>query len=157
MVKKSPKKDKSKFSFFYKLFHIFLLPLRKKTKTPTFSTLFVTGNRKTSRENVPLKIFLFFFFFVFTFLRPTAPRNRKNYHLPFFRNSDLKCPKMPLSARVSYFTNYLFPAVVTLTHTPSQTHSLFPNQNAEKTRLTPFSKNYFFLLSTPSPYPRNTS
>ena len=44
-----------------------------------------------------------------TFFHPTAHRNQKNYHLPFFRNSDLKCPKMPLSAlKFSFFTNYLF-------------------------------------------------
>ena len=45
-----------------------------------------------------------FFFFFFTFLHPTAPRNRENYHLPFFfRNSDLKCPKMPISALKFHF------------------------------------------------------
>ena len=72
MVKKAHKKDKNKNLFFYNLFHIFFLPLRKKTKPLTLSALFVTGNRKTLRENVPLKIF---FLFLFTFLHPTAPRN----------------------------------------------------------------------------------
>ena len=112
--RKLPKRTKKIF-LFYNLFHIFPLLSRKKTKPLfynlfhifpllakplTFSALCVTGNWKTSRENVPWKIFLFpfFFFFFFTFLHPTASRNRKNYHLPFFRNSDLKCPKMPLSA-----------------------------------------------------------
>ena len=53
MVKKDTKKYKNKISFFYNLFHIFPLPLRKKTKPLIFSAVFVIGNRKTARENVP--------------------------------------------------------------------------------------------------------
>ena len=49
--------------------------------------------------------------------------------------------------------------MITRTHTPSQTHSVFPNHNAEKTRLTPFSKNTFFcsllLLVTPETLPNH--
>ena len=91
MVKKPPERRKKFFSFFYNFFHIFPLPLRKKTKPLTFSALFIIGNRKTARENVPKKFFFFFFFF-FTFLHPTAPRNRENYHLPFFSKFRLKMP-----------------------------------------------------------------
>ena len=50
---KSSLKEKKKFSFFYNLFPIFPLPLRKKTKPLTFSARFITGNGKTARENVP--------------------------------------------------------------------------------------------------------
>ena len=50
---KSSLKKKKKFPFFYNFFHIFPLPLRKKTKPLTFFALFITGNRKTARENVP--------------------------------------------------------------------------------------------------------
>ena len=145
MVKKPPERRKNFFPFFYNFFHIFPLPLRKKTKPLTFSALFLTGNRKTARENVLLKTFFFFllfstlplffffiiyfkfslspygqkqnhllfppfisleiekpqgktshkkffFFFYLTFLDPTAPRNRKNYHLPFFSKFRLKVP-----------------------------------------------------------------
>ena len=99
--KKLPKGEK-KFLFFYNLFHIFPLPLRKKTKPLTFFPLFITGNRKSASENVLLNNFFFFFFF-FTFFHPTAPRNRKNYHLPFFSKFRLKCPKMPLSALKFHF------------------------------------------------------
>ena len=74
--------------FFYNFFHIFPLPLRKKTKPLTFFPLFITGNRKTARENVLLKKIFFFF----TFFQTTAPRNRKNYHLPFFSKFRLKVP-----------------------------------------------------------------
>ena len=51
--KKPPERRKNFFSFFYNFFHIFPLPLRKKTKPLTFSALFIIGNRKTARENVP--------------------------------------------------------------------------------------------------------
>ena len=82
----------------------------------------------------------------------------KKYHLPFLRNSDLRYPFIQLSApKILFFTNYLFFAVITRTHTPTHTHSVFPTENALKTRLTPFSLNYFFLLSTPSPYPGKIS
>ena len=53
------------FYFFYNFFHIFPLPLRKKTKPLTFFPLFITGNRKTGRENVLKKKYFFFFFFDF--------------------------------------------------------------------------------------------
>ena len=58
---KTSRKEEKIFSFFYNFFHIFPLPLRKKTKPLTFSALFITGNRKTARENVLLKKFFFFF------------------------------------------------------------------------------------------------
>ena len=56
-------KEEIFFSFFYNFFHIFPLPLRKKTKPLTFLPLFITGNRKTGRENVLEKKYFFFFFF----------------------------------------------------------------------------------------------
>ena len=86
---KSSLKEKRKFSFFYNLFHIFPLPLRKKTKPLTFLPLLITGNRKTAKEKVLLKKKFFFFL---DFFPPTAPRNRKNYHLPFFSKFRLKVP-----------------------------------------------------------------
>ena len=88
-------KEKKKVSFFL-IFSHFPSPITEKNKTTYFFRPFITGNRRTAKENVPYKIFFSSFFL--TFLRPTALRNRKNCHLPFFRNSDLKYPKMPLSA-----------------------------------------------------------
>ena len=58
---KTSRKEEKIFSFFYNFFHIFPLPLRKKTKPLTFSTLFITGNRNPGRGNVFLKKFFFFF------------------------------------------------------------------------------------------------
>ena len=49
---KTSQRKKFFFYFFYNFFHIFPLPLRKKTKPLTFFPLFITGNRKTGRENV---------------------------------------------------------------------------------------------------------
>ena len=128
MVKKAPKKDKNKFSVFLNLFHIFPLPLRKKTKPLPFSALFVTGNRKTARENVPLQIFLFFFL-LFCML-PLRVIEKITTYL-FFWKFRLKVPKTAAKcAQVSFFTNYLFSAVITRTHTPTYTHSVFPTHNA---------------------------
>ena len=60
---KSSLKEKKNFLFSYNLFHIFPLPLRKKTKPLTFFPLFIIGIRKTARENVLLKNFFFFLTF----------------------------------------------------------------------------------------------
>ena len=127
-LKNLSKGGKNFFTFCYNFFHIFPLLLRKKTKPHTFSALFITGNRKTARENVPSE---FFFFFNLTFFHPTAPRNPKNYHVHFFRNSDLKCPKMPLSALKFHFLQItFFSALITRTHTRTHTHSVFPTHYA---------------------------
>ena len=122
---------------------MFPLPLRTKTKPLTFSALFITGNRKIARENVASEIF--FFFFYFTFLDPTAHRNQKNYHLPFFRNSNLKCPKMPLSALKFHFLQItFFSAVITRTH-HLPTHTPFFRPIMSKKRALPlFFKTTFF-------------
>ena len=67
-------------------------------------------------------------FFFFTFLHPTAPRNRNNYHLPSFRNSDLKCPKMPLSTLKFHFLQITFfpPLLRAHIHLPKHTPFFLP-------------------------------
>ena len=128
MVKKHPERSKKFFSFFYNFFHIFPLPLRKKTKPLTFSALFITGNRKTARENVLLKK-IFFFFSLFSTL-PLLVIGKIATYL-FFRNSDFKCSKMPISAHKFHFLQItFFSAVITRTHTPTNTHSVFPTHYA---------------------------
>ena len=123
--KKLPKGEKKIFFFFHNLFNIFPLPLRKKTKPLTFFPLFITGNRKTARENVLLKKIFSFFFLNFCTL-PLLEIGKITTYL-FFRNSDLKCPKMPLSALKFHFSQITFSfAVITRTHTPTQTQSVFP-------------------------------
>ena len=109
-------KEEIFFSFFYNFFHIFPLPLRKKTKPLTFSALFITGNRKTARENVHKKIFLFFFFFLLFSILPFFVIWKITTYL-FFRNSYLKCPKMPISApKFNFLQITFFSAVITRTH-----------------------------------------
>ena len=81
IVKKFPKGGKKIFFFFIIYFTFSLSPYGKKQNHLLFSPFFITGNRKTARENVLLKKFFFFFL---TFSHPTAHRNQKNYHLPFF-------------------------------------------------------------------------
>ena len=128
------------FFFFYNLFYIFPLPLRKKTKTLTFSALFITGNRTTAREKVPLKIFLFFFLF----LHPTTACNRKIYHLPFFSKFRLKVPKTAAKcAQVSFFQTTFSP-VITRTHTPFHKHSVFLPIMPKKGANSFFLKSLFF-------------
>ena len=93
---KSSLKEKKKFSFFFNLIHIFPLRLRRKTKPLTFSAHLSPEIKEPQRKTSRTKFFFLLFFLIF--LHPTALRNRKICHLPFFRNSDLKYPKMPLSA-----------------------------------------------------------
>ena len=60
---KNRQKGGKNFSFFYNFFHIFPLPLRKKTKPLTFFRLFITGNRKLQGKMSFKKKFFFFHFF----------------------------------------------------------------------------------------------
>ena len=107
MVKKLPKGEKI-FSFFLNFFHIFPLPLRKKTKPLTFSALFITGNRKTASDNVPSKIFFSSFFFLLFCTLPLLVIGKITTFL-FFSKFRLKVPKTDAkSAQVSFFSNYLF-------------------------------------------------
>ena len=48
-------------------------------------------------------------------------------------------------AQVSFFTDYLISAVITRTHTPTQTHSVFPTHNAIKNALNTFFLNLLFF------------
>ena len=70
LSRKLPKITKKNFLFFIIYFTFSLSPYGKKTKPLTFSAFFITGNRKTARENVPHKIFFFLFFFTFFCILP---------------------------------------------------------------------------------------
>ena len=74
-----------------------------------------------------MKIFFFFLLFF-----PTAPRNQKKITTYlFFRNSEEKVLKNPAKrAQVSFFTNYVFSAVIMRTHT----HTLFYGPIMRKNR-----------------------
>ena len=115
---------------------MFPLPLRTKTKPLTFSALFITGNRKIARENVASEIFFFFFFIWLFWILPLIVIRKITTYL-FFRNSDLKCPKMPLSALKFHFLQItFFSAVITRTH-HLPTHTPFFRPIMSKKRALP--------------------
>ena len=87
---------------------------------PFLSSVIEKPQGKTSHKN--------FFFLLFSIL-PLSVIGKITTYL-FFRNSDLKCPKMPLSALKFHFLQItFFSAVITRTHTPFHTHSVFPTHN----------------------------
>ena len=116
MVKKPPERRKIFFSFFFIIFLTFSLsPYINKLNHLLFPPFLSSEKEKPQEKTSHTKFFFFFFFFFF--LHPTAHRNRENCHLPFFRNSDLKCPKMPISALKFHFLQIIFfSAVITRTH-----------------------------------------
>ena len=122
------KGGKNFFLFFIIFFTFSLSPYGKKQNHllfPPFLSLEIEKPQgKTPHEN-------FFFFFYLTFLDPTAPRNQKFTTYPFFRNFNLKCSKMPLSALKFHFLQItFFSAMITRTHTPTHTHSVLPTHYA---------------------------
>ena len=71
------------------------------------------------------------FFFFFTFFSLPLLVIEKNYHLPFFPKFREKVLKNPAKrAQVSFFTNYVFSAQITRTHT----HTLFYGPIMRKNR-----------------------
>ena len=104
---KNCQKEKKKFFFFcIDYFTFSLSPYGNKQNHLLFPP-FLSSEIEKPQGKTSHKKFFFFFFFT-TFLHPTALRNRENYHLPFFRNSDLKCPKMPISALKFHFLQITF-------------------------------------------------
>ena len=103
---KSSLKEKKKFSFFYNLCLIFPLPLRKKTK-PLFISLFLSPGIENRKGKRPFKKTFFLFFFLFFSTRPLIVIEKITTYL-FFRNSDLKFPKMPLSVLKFQFLEITF-------------------------------------------------
>ena len=104
-MKKFPKREKKIFRFFLNLFHIFPLPFRKKTKPLTFP-LFLSPEIGKPQGKTSHEFFFFFFFLLFCTL-PLLIIGKITTYL-FFPNSDLKCPKMPLSALKFHFLQLTF-------------------------------------------------
>ena len=105
IVKKLPKAEKFFFFFCIIYFTFSLSPYRKKQSHLLFSPFLSSEIEKPQGKKSHKKIFFFFFYYFFASYRS---RNRENYHLPFFRNSDLKCPKMPISALKFHFVQITF-------------------------------------------------
>ena len=78
------------FPFFYNIFTFSLPPYGKKQNHLLFPPFLSLEIEKPQGKTSHKKFFSFFFYL--TFLDPTAPRNGKNYHLPFFSKFRLKVP-----------------------------------------------------------------
>ena len=158
MVKKPPKRRKSFFLFFIVYFTFSLCPYVNKQNHLLLPS-FLSSEIEKPQGKMSHKKFFFLFFFT-TFLHPTALRNRQNYHVPFFRNSALKCPKIPISAPKFHFLQITsFSAVITRTH-HLPTHTPFFRPILCKNRaLHLFLKITFFcsllLLLTPETLPNH--
>ena len=152
-------RKEEKFFFFYIIyFTFFLSPYGIKQNHLLFSLFLSPEIGKPQGKTSFKKIFFFFFFFGIFFTLPLLVIGKITTYL-FFRNFDLKCPKMPLSAQVSFFTNYLFSAVITRTHhLPTHTPFFRPIM-CKKRALHLFLKITFFcsllLLLTPETLPNH--
>ena len=169
---KAPWRGKMKIFFFLNFYFTFLFPLYSDRKNENYLLFppFLIPQIGKPHGKTSMKIFFFFYFFL-----PTAPRNRKKLPLTFFseipkfRRFCEKAPwksvsKIPLSAlkypffrnseKKCFWTNYVFSAVITRTHT----HTLFYGPIMRKNRAnTFFLKLLFFcsliLLLTPEKLP----
>ena len=115
MVKKPPERRKKFFSFFIIFFTFSLSPYGKKQNHLLFSPFLSPeiGNRMEKR---PIRNFFFFFFISLFWTLPLLVIRKITTYL-FFRNFDLKCPKMPLSALKFHFLQItFFSAVIARTH-----------------------------------------
>ena len=128
MVKKPPERRKIFLSFFIIYFTFSLSPYGKKQNHLLFPP-FLSSEIKNPQGKTSHKNFFFFFFLLFCIL-PLFVIGKITTYL-FFRNSDLNCPKMPISALKFHFLQItFFSAVITRTHTPTHTHFVFPTHYA---------------------------
>ena len=88
--RKLPKRTKINFLFFIIYITFSLSPYGKKQNHLLFPP-FLSPEKGKPQEKTSSTNFFFLLFFL-TFLHPTAPRNRKNCHLPFFSKFRLKVP-----------------------------------------------------------------
>ena len=104
--KKLPKGGKIFFLFFIIFFTFSLSPYGNKQNLLLFPS-FLSSETEKPLGKTSHKIFLFFFFFLLFCILP-LPVIRKITTNLFFRNFDLKCPKMPLSALKFHFLQITF-------------------------------------------------
>ena len=106
--KNLPKGGKIFFSFFCNFLSHFLSPLTEKNKTTYFFRPFYHRKYENRKRKRPCKkIFFLFFFFDFFSTLPLLVIGKITTYL-FFRNSNLKCPKMPLSPLKFHFLQITF-------------------------------------------------
>ena len=102
-------KEEKIFSFFFIIFFTFSLsPYGNKQNHLLFLPFLSSEIEKPQGKTSHKKFFFFFFFFFLFCTLPLLVIGKITTYL-FFRNSDLKCPKMPINAlKFFFFTNYLF-------------------------------------------------
>ena len=123
---KTSRKEENFFFFFISFFTFSLPPYGNKQNHLLFSPFLSPEIEKPQGKTSHKKLFFFFFFFLLFCILPLLVIGKITTYL-FFRNSDLKCPKMPLSALKFHFSQITFSfAVITRTHTPTQTQSVCP-------------------------------
>ena len=127
--KNLPKGGKFFFLFFIIYFTFFLCPYGKKQNHLLFPP-FLSSEIEKPKGKRPIKNFSFFFFFLLFCILLLFVIGKITTYL-FFRNSDLKCPKIPISALKFHFLQItFFSAMITRPHTPTHTHSVFPKHYA---------------------------
>ena len=130
MVKKPPEKRKKFFSFCFIIYFTFSLSPYGKKQNQLLFPPFLSSQIEKPKGKRPIKNFSFFFFFLLFCILPLFVIGKITTYL-FFRNSDLKCLKMPISALEFHFLQItFFSAMITRTHTPTHTHSVFPRHYA---------------------------
>ena len=157
-TKNLPKGGKNFFPFFIIFFTFSLFPYGKKQNHLLFPPFLSLEIEKPQGKTSHKKFFSFFLYL--TFLDLTAPRNQKYYHLPFFQNFDLKCPKKPLSAlKFNFLEITFFSAVITRTHNLPTHTPFFRHIMSKKRALHLFLKITFFwsvlLFLTPKTLPNH--
>ena len=103
--KNLPKRGKFFFFLFIKYFTFSLSPYRKKQSHLLFPP-FLSSEIEKPQGKTSHKKFFFFFFLLFCIL-PLLGIGKFTTYL-FFRNSNLKCPKMPISALKFHFLQITF-------------------------------------------------
>ena len=127
--KNLPKGGQFFLSFFIIYFTFSLSPYGKKQNHLLFPPFLSSEIEKPQGKKSHKKFFFFFFFFLLFCILPLFVIGKITTYL-FFRNSNLNCPKMPISALKFHFLQItFFSAVITRTHTPTHTHSVFSTHN----------------------------
>ena len=104
---KSSLKEKKIFLFFI-IYFTFSLSVYGKKQNHLLFTPFVSPEIGKPQGKTPHKIFFSFFFFFYFFAHYRSSKTEKLPLTFFFRNSDLKCPKLPLSALKFHFLQITF-------------------------------------------------
>ena len=150
MVKNLPKGGK--FFFFFIIFFTFSLSPYGNKQNHLLFPPFLSSEIEKPKVKTSHKKF-FFFFLLFCILPPLVIGKITTYL--FFSKFRLK---MPISALKFHFLQItFFSAVITRTHNLPTHTPFFRPIMCKKRALHLFLKITFFFLSTPSPYPRNTS